>query len=67
MAIKVGDTCRVVVEWGDQEELKKFPVKVTGTQDNCGTTFFRVAWKSEELAAKYGVLFSQSELRKVKP
>lgn len=66
MAISVGDTCRVVVEWGNQEELKKNPVKVVGIQDNCGAKFFRIQWKSEELAAKYGILFSQSELRKVK-
>jgi hypothetical protein len=66
MEIKIGDTCRVIAGWCNQEELKKTKVRVVGVQHNGNETFCRITWNSDDLAEKYGVLFSPSELRKVK-
>jgi len=65
---KIGDVCRVVIDWTTDTDWKQVNVEIVKVQNN-GSTFYRVKWLSgnpAELNEKYGNLFSPLELRKAK-
>lgn len=65
--LKIGDRCRLRVEWGNGSCKGKF-CKILSFEDHGGLTFARVMWLGGEgktLREEYGTQFTMDELVKV--
>jgi hypothetical protein len=65
---KIGDRCRVRIDWETPtQKAKDAVVVIKSFQKNGMTTFAKVEWLGHdaiELAERYGNLFTNEELRK---
>jgi hypothetical protein len=65
--LKVGDVCRVILEWGDNKELRTKKVRIVSFQNNGLIEYAYVHWLCKdggaEMIRKYGRLFQECELK----
>jgi len=63
---KIGDKCRIVVDWATKKKVMNATAKVVGVQKNGNQTFIRIRWlgiDSQVLEEQYGSLFHPDELK----